>query len=352
MTVWFYSSGDPRYRFLSNFWSCGLVHEGRTYTSAEHLYQALKTDDPDDRERIRQAVYPLDAKGLGGRVALVSDFDRVAAMTYVLDLKFRDPGLRQLLLETGASDLREDSQDRFWGGRGDAALNVLGRLLVERRERARGAGGGDFLTRFIEQGEGRIEYLVAHPGGAVRPGGSEGYSVPAVILPGSFNPLHDGHRALAAAAGRATGERVAYELSMTTVDKPSLSGVEVRQRARQFENSTLLLTRAPRMWEKADLFPGVTFAVGYDTAVRVLELRFYGDAEPTAHAERGRALRHIGDRGCSFLVGGRERDGRFMTVADLVLPGAFKDLFVALDDPALLETADISSIELREELEW
>ena len=342
MTLWFYSSGLPELRFLSNFWSCQITHDGRVYPSAEHLYQALKTDDADDRERIRTAVYPLDAKGLGGRVRLSPDFDRVAAMDYVLDLKFSDPGLRQLLLATGDVDLREDSRDAFWGGRNDAASNVLGRLLVARRSRAQGVNGSDFITRFIEQGEDRIECLAAYPGGAVLPSGAEGYSVPDVILPGSFNPLHDGHRALADAAARATDKSVVYELSTTGVGGSALSGTDVRKRARQFDGETLLLTRAPHMWEKADLFPGAMFIIGYGTATRVLDIGHYGSDEATGHAERGRALRHVRDRGCSFLVAGREVDGGPLTVADLKVPGAFEDIFTALDGSVLTETDEQS----------
>src|SRR5207245_755539 len=46
---------------------------------------------------------------------------------------------------------------------------------------------------------------------------------PAVLLPGSFNPLHLGHTTLADIAAKRLGSPVAFELSIANVDKPELS---------------------------------------------------------------------------------------------------------------------------------
>src|SRR5262245_27369270 len=46
---------------------------------------------------------------------------------------------------------------------------------------------------------------------------------PGALLPGSFNPIHDGHWKLAEVAGRRLGTAVAFELSVTNVDKPPLA---------------------------------------------------------------------------------------------------------------------------------
>ncbi len=134
MTIHFRSDGDPEHRFLSNFWNVQIRYVRQIYPSAEHLYQALKTYDTRDREHIRLAATPLDAKRLGRTVLQQPDFDRVRAMKSVLALKFADPGLTVLLLNTEGEHLVENTHDPFWGG-ASGGENVLGQLLEEERWR-------------------------------------------------------------------------------------------------------------------------------------------------------------------------------------------------------------------------
>src|SRR5262249_18559734 len=99
---------------------------------------------------------------------------------------------------------------------------------------------------------------------------------PGLLLPGSFNPLHPGHLELAALR---LGRPAAFELSVVNADKPPLSESEVRRRLRQFaRQAPVWLTRAPTFLEKARLFGGAVFVVGADTAVRIVQPRFYGDS--------------------------------------------------------------------------
>ncbi len=113
---------------------------------------------------------------------------------------------------------------------------------------------------------------------------------PRLVVPGAFNPLHEGHCGLALAAERLTGHAAAFELSVVNVDKPPLAAEEVRRRLHQFQwRFAVWLTRAPTFAEKADLFPGATFVVGADTAARILSPRYYDEAD----AGLMRALEHI-----------------------------------------------------------
>jgi hypothetical protein len=166
---------------------------------------------------------------------------------------------------------------------------------------------------------------------------------PKLLLPGSFNPLHHGHCALAEAAGRLTGAAAAFELSIANADKPPLADEEVRQRVCQFAgHAPVWLTRAPTFAEKAELFPGAVFVVGADTAERVLQARFYSgnDAQLTEAMERLRAL------GCRFLVAGRvNAAGVFADLDDLKIPTSYRDLFspISADD----FRRDVSSTQLR-----
>lgn len=165
---------------------------------------------------------------------------------------------------------------------------------------------------------------------------------PLAVLPGSFNPLHHGHLTLARAAAVHLGADVHFELSVANADKPPLPSEEVFRRAGQFAAvGPLWVTRAATFEAKADLFPGTAFVLGWDTAVRVIDPKYYGGL-----AGRDAALRKLRDRGCRFVVGGRVDVGGVFRVWDAgALAAEFAALFVALTEADF--RADVSSTELR-----
>lgn len=165
---------------------------------------------------------------------------------------------------------------------------------------------------------------------------------PSLILSGAFNPLHDGHLGMAHAATYLTGLPAAFELAALNVDKPPLPPETILDRMAQFAGRyTVLTSRAPTFLEKARLYPGCTFVVGFDTAVRILHPRYYHNNPQEMLA----ALAEIQAQGCSFLVAGRLEDGRFQTANELAVPDAYANLFRALPESAFRH--DISSTELR-----
>jgi hypothetical protein len=166
---------------------------------------------------------------------------------------------------------------------------------------------------------------------------------PLVLLPGSFNPLHSGHVLLARIAEELRQQPVAFEISVTNVDKPPLTGEAVRQRLAQFAwKSPVELTRAPTFLEKSRLFPGTTFVIGADTAERLVAPKYYGDDEIRMHL----ALEEIANAGCGFLVAVRiDAAGRVRTLNDIPVPRRYADLFSEIPEHRF--RLDTSSSEIR-----
>ena len=184
---------------------------------------------------------------------------------------------------------------------------------------------------------GRCATLTIGPDGAARrddpPGGA--------ILSGSFNPLHAGHEGMLAAAAALLGLPGSFELAVVNADKGALAPAEIARRAAQFAGRhTLVLSREPLFAQKAALYPGRAFVLGYDTAERLLAPRYYG-GEPGLRA----ALEAIRAAGCRLVVAGRVLGGRFRTAEELAVPPGYADLIVGI--PEALFRADISSSALR-----
>ena len=162
------------------------------------------------------------------------------------------------------------------------------------------------------------------------------------VLSGSFNPLHRGHTRLDNAASAILGAPVAYEVSITNVDKPPLELREVRRRLAQFAGrSEVVVTRATVFYEKARILPGCTFVIGVDTMRRVIDPKYYGGSW-------GKMLSAIGEMrelGCSFLVAGRVDGHEFRTLSDVPIPAEFEGMFREIPESEFRE--DLSSSDLR-----
>ena len=183
---------------------------------------------------------------------------------------------------------------------------------------------------------GELDVVEMRPDGVIVPEVEHGERL---FLSGAFNPLHEGHEQLAAATGQLSGRRPSLELSIENVDKPPLQRREVEQRLVQMRGRfSVVVTRAPTFLQKARLFGGCHFALGYDTAVRLLQGQYYDEGEWGLAT----ALAEFAAGGCRFWVAGRVEGDAYRTLADIDVPAQYADLFAPV--PFRM---DISSTELR-----
>lgn len=166
MDIQFYEKGQPYYEF-SNFYPAKVTHNGITYPTSEHAYQAAKFlgNTPEEREYIniiknantpgiafvlakqktgggykwRTDLNPIIQKYLDLGVTMRPDWEDVKVMTMasiVHDKFMYNDKLKQLLVSTGDRHIAEHThRDHFWADGADGTgENWLGRILMALRE--------------------------------------------------------------------------------------------------------------------------------------------------------------------------------------------------------------------------
>ncbi|MEZ5853324.1 MAG: hypothetical protein R3D67_00715 [Hyphomicrobiaceae bacterium] len=282
--------------------------------------------------------------GLGATAALVSDRPRKGEHRFHIAAA-TNAGVSHctVVLAKGRRDRagEEDLVARaivLWLARACAIAAPSPRSLLDADEHYAEANvtAADAIERLLA---GEVDHLTAQPDGQLL----HAAPTPSVLLPGSFNPVHDGHVSLARVAEDIRQQPLAFEISVTNVDKPPLAGETVRQRLTQFAwKAPVELTRAPTFLEKARVFPKATFVIGADTAERVVAPKYYGHDEDRMHM----ALEEIGSSGSGFLVAVRvDANGRLQTLRDISVPHRYADLFTEIPEHRF--RLDTSSSEIR-----
>lgn len=122
------------YRFLSNFWYAKTVYRGIEFPTAEHAYQAAKSNDERIWRYFSKLETPGEAKRCGKMIDCRPDWDevRVDIMLVLLKSKFSDINLMDKLVATGDAELIEGNtwKGQFWGIYQGVGENRLGKLLM------------------------------------------------------------------------------------------------------------------------------------------------------------------------------------------------------------------------------
>ena len=124
---------------FSNFYQASFTIDGKEWKTVEHYFQAQKCLNEKVREELRALSTPKEAKKMGSKVLLRSDWDKVKIniMVQACRAKFtQNEALKKLLLSTGIKELREHTaRDKFWGDGGNGkGRNELGKVLMKIRE--------------------------------------------------------------------------------------------------------------------------------------------------------------------------------------------------------------------------
>src|SRR5580700_9707592 len=285
-----------------------------------------------------------DLVGLGATAALVSDRPRKGEHRFHIAFA-NSAGIAHCtcVMAKGRRDraAEEDLVSRaivLWLARACGVAAPSPRSLFDADEHYTESrvAAGDTIDRLLA---GELDRVTVQPDGQMMLSAPQ----PLVLFPGSFNPMHEGHLLLARVAEELRQQPLAFEISVTNVDKPPLPGETVRHRLVQFAwKSPVELTRAPTFVEKSRLFPGTTFVVGADTAERLFGPKYYGDDELRMHL----ALEEIANSGGRFLVAVRiDAAGRVRALNDLPVPRRYADLFAEIPEHRF--RLDTSSSDIR-----
>lgn len=165
-----------------------------------------------------------------------------------------------------------------------------------------------------------------------------------IFQPGSYNPIHDGHRDIWWKTTNLTHVYPKYMITCDSVHKKALSVSEMLDRVAMirlerfgiYKNVSVLFTQNdPLFIDKAKKFPNCSFVIGYDTAERMLDPKWGPEIIPMLHEFRR--------YGTKFYICGRIINGELKTIRDLSYPSYFSDIFIEVPGTG----TDHSSTEIR-----
>lgn len=131
------------------------------------------------------------------------------------------------------------------------------------------------------------------------------------IMPGAFNPPHDGHFGAAQSSMEEYNYPVVFETTAEPPHKGALTVQELLKRAKLLHGHDRIFTRKlPYYLDKARAYPGHPFILGSDAMVRMLDPKWGLDPIDM--------FKEYIDLGTKLFVAGREIDGKFVTCEDIL----------------------------------
>lgn len=146
----------------------------------------------------------------------------------------------------------------------------------------------------------------------------ESYREGNVIMPGSFNPLHSGHRAIIKHAEAYTKRTVFLEHCVNSLDKPDSSDRIVDVVAQAWNaGRSIYITDANMFVYKSEVFKKPIFAIGADTFGRIIDPKYRDNSKQSIRND----LNYMRSNGAQFLVYPRIIDGVTVTMTSFDISG-------------------------------
>lgn len=162
------------------------------------------------------------------------------------------------------------------------------------------------------------------------------------LMPGSFNPPHEGHLGIAEES-ILLGQKVVFEIGSNPPHKEALTVQDMLRRAKMLKGHNTLFTSSVSLFiDKAKAFPESTLMIGADTLIRLFDPKWGVDKEELLKTFKANKIK--------LAIFGRVIDGTFVpgwksvvqVLGDLY---SYSNMFVEMPG-----RWDISSTELRNKL--
>jgi nicotinamide mononucleotide (NMN) deamidase PncC len=131
------------------------------------------------------------------------------------------------------------------------------------------------------------------------------------LMPGAYNPPHEGHIGVAEQVFKQFHRIPAYEITAEPPHKDALTVQQLLQRAKLLHGGDRLFTRKePFYLDKARVFPGVPLVLGADAVDRIMDPKWGLDVSCM--------LKEFEALGTKLYVAGRLVDGKWMSGHDII----------------------------------